>query len=100
MGELHLQKYVLSLDLGSSGLKTAIISDSGDVAAYCYEPYDTIVLPDGGAEQDAETWWKLCLETSKRVIADSGAQAEQILSLIHISEPTRPTRASRMPSSA
>jgi xylulokinase len=81
MGELHLQKYVLSLDLGSSGLKTAIISDSGDVAAYCYEPYDTIVLPDGGAEQDAETWWKLCLETSKRVIADSGAQAEQIVGI-------------------
>ena len=81
MGELHLQKYVLSLDLGSSGLKTAIISDSGDVAAYCYEPYDTIVLLDGGAEQDAETWWKLCLETSKRVIADSGAQAEQIMGI-------------------
>ena len=81
MGELHLQKYVLSLDLGSSGLKTAIISDSGDVAAYCYEPYDTIVLPDGGAEQDAETWWKLCLETSKRVIADSGVQAEQIMGI-------------------
>ena len=81
MGELHLQKYVLSLDLGSSGLKTAIISDSGDVAAYCYEPYDTIVLPDGGAEQDAETWWKLSLKTSKRVIADSGAQAEQIVGI-------------------
>ena len=81
MGELHLQKYVLSLDLGSSGLKTAIISDSGDVAAYCYEPYDTIVLLDGGAEQDAETWWKLCLETSKRVISDSGAQTEQIVGI-------------------
>ena len=29
-----------------------------------------------------------------------GAYADIILSLIHISEPTRPTRASRMPSSA
>jgi len=34
MYELNPQKYVLSLDLGSSGLKTAIISDKGDVAAY------------------------------------------------------------------
>lgn len=81
MSELSPQKYVLSLDLGSSGLKTAIISDKGDVAAYCYEPYGTIVLPDGGAEQDAEMWWKLCLETSKRVIADSGAPAEQIVGI-------------------
>ena len=56
MSELNPQKYVLSLDLGSSGLKTAIISDKGDVAAYCYEPYGTIVLPGGGAEQDAEMW--------------------------------------------
>ena len=81
MSELIPQKYVLSLDLGSSGLKTAIISDTGDVAAYCYEPYDTIILPDGGAEQDAEMWWKLCLETSKRVIADSGVPAEQIVGI-------------------
>ena len=81
MSELNPQKYVISLDLGSSGLKTAIISDKGDVAAYCYEPYGTIILPDGGAEQDAEMWWKLILETSKRVIADSGAPAEQIVGI-------------------
>ena len=81
MGELSSQKYVLSLDLGSSGLKTAIISEKGGVAAYCYEPYGTIVLPDGGAEQDAEMWWKLCLETSKRVIADCGVPAEQIVGI-------------------
>ena len=81
MREMNSQKYVLSLDLGSSGLKTAIISDTGDVAAYCYEPYGTIILPGGGAEQDAEMWWNLCLETSKRVIADSGAPVEQIVGI-------------------
>ena len=81
MSELKPQKYVLSLDLGSSGLKTAIISENGDVAAYCYEPYDTIILADGGAEQDAEMWWKLCLETSKRVIVESGAPTEQIVGI-------------------
>ena len=26
-------------------------------------------------------WWKLCLKTSKRVIADSGAPAEQIVGI-------------------
>ena len=47
------QKYVLALDSGSTGLKTAIVSDQGDVIARAYETNDIIILPDGGVEQDA-----------------------------------------------
>jgi xylulokinase len=79
--ELNQKKYMLTLDLGSSGLKTAIISEKGDVIAHTYEPYGYILLPGGGAEQDAQLWWKLCLESSKRVIADAGVPKDRIVGI-------------------
>ncbi len=79
MTEQTEQKYVIALDLGSSGLKTAIVSDQGDVVAQTYEPYDIMILPDGGAEQDAEQWWNLSLTSSKKVMADSGVNPDQIV---------------------
>ena len=81
MSELNQKTYMLTLDLGSSGLKTAIISDQGDVVAHTYEPYGYILLPDGGAEQDAQLWWQLCLESSKRVIADAGVPKDRIVGI-------------------
>jgi xylulokinase len=73
--------YILALDLGSSGLKTALVSEGGDVVANHYEAYGIIRLPDGGAEQDASLWWDLALKSSKQVIAASGVKAEQIVGI-------------------
>jgi len=81
MTENESRKYVLALDLGSSGLKAAIVSDEGNVVAHAYEPYGIIILPDGGAEQDAEQWWKLCLSSSKRVIREAGVPADRIVGI-------------------
>jgi xylulokinase len=76
-----LQKYVLALDLGSTGLKAAIVSDMGDVVARAYEPNETIILPDGGGEQDAREWWTMTLKASKKVIADSDVKPEHIVGI-------------------
>lgn len=81
MNESADQKYVLALDLGSSGLKTAIVSDQGDVIARTYNPYGIILLPGGGAEQDAKMWWQLCMTSTKQVISDSRINPEQIVGI-------------------
>lgn len=78
MTEQTIRKYVLALDLGSSGLKTAIVSEHGEVVARAYEAYDIIRLPNGGAEQDAELWWQLCMKSARQVIAAAKVPAEQI----------------------
>ncbi len=75
------QKYVLALDLGSTGLKAAIVSDSGDVIARAYEDNPIIILPDGVGEQDADNWWAISLKASKKVIADSGVNPDQIVGI-------------------
>ena len=43
------RNYVLAIDLGSGGLKTAIVADSGNVIASAEAPVTTHLLPGGGA---------------------------------------------------
>jgi xylulokinase len=67
--------------LKSSRLKAAIVSGMRDVRTLTYEPHETILLPDSGAEQDAEQWWTITLKASKKVIADSGVAPEQVVGI-------------------
>ncbi len=81
MTEKAQMNYVLSLDLGSSGMKIAIVSEMGDVVARRYEPYGFIMLPDGGAEQDADMWWSVSMKASKQLIIESRLTPEQIVGI-------------------
>jgi xylulokinase len=81
MTEQTDKKYVLSLDLGSSGLKSAIVSETGDVVSRSFDPYGFIKLPDGGVEQDASLWWDVSLKASKKVISESGVNPDQIVGI-------------------
>jgi len=81
ISELTPTKYFLALDLGSSGLKAAVVSEMGEVVARTFVPYGVIVLPNGGAEQDASNWWKISLKASKEIIAESGVVPEQIVGI-------------------
>ena len=45
-------KYVLAIDLGTSGPKTALITVYGEVAASEFQETPVILMPGGGAEQD------------------------------------------------
>ena len=48
---------VLAIDLGTSGVKVAVVDHRGTVRASATRPLSTTFLADGGAEQDAEVWW-------------------------------------------
>ena len=49
--------HVLALDLGTSGMKVALITYSGHVTAWASHPVPLHLLPGGGAEQDPNDWW-------------------------------------------
>ena len=61
------EKYVLSIDLGTSGSKMAIVSVHGDVVDFDFEAVPLKLLPKGGAEQDPNDWWNAIMATSKRL---------------------------------
>lgn len=59
---------VLSVDLGTSSMKVALITISGVVLDWDAEPIRLILSADGGAEQSPEEWWQAFLKAAKRLI--------------------------------
>jgi len=62
------EKLILAIDLGTSGMKVALISVSGKVLGWEAEPVRLILTPDGGAEQSPEEWWQAFLSAAGRLI--------------------------------
>ena len=71
-------RYLLGLDIGTSGTKTALFDENGNTiktATYGYELFQPKV---GWAEQNPEDWWKACVEGIKDVIKNSGVSCNDI----------------------
>ena len=60
---------ILAVDLGTSSMKVALITVSGNVLGWESEPVNLILSSEGGAEQSPEEWWQAFLTTSRRLIA-------------------------------
>ncbi|MGD9702254.1 MAG: FGGY-family carbohydrate kinase [Acidimicrobiia bacterium] len=69
---------ILAIDLGSSGLKVAVVDGEGRVNGSASEPLPTIFTPDGGAEQDPEHWWSALGRCSRKAIAHAGIKSGDI----------------------
>lgn len=67
----HAQDCILAIDLGTSGCKAALVSLTGKVLAWESRKVETIILPNGGAEQDPDAWWGAITE-SIRALMDRG----------------------------
>ncbi len=72
---------VLAIDLGSSSVKAAVVSDTGEVMAGAGESIITYLLPDGGAEQDANQWWQGACVAAKKAIKESNVRPEFIVAV-------------------
>ena len=77
----HTNHYILSIDLGSSALKAALVADSGEVIASAEGSIATHMLPRGGAEQDPEEWWQVAKQTSRQVIDRSNVSPEDFVAI-------------------
>lgn len=73
--------YILAVDLGTSGCKSALISITGQVVGWEFQEVPLQVLPNGGAEQNPQDWWTAFLATSKRLIEKSLAPVEDIVAV-------------------
>src|SRR6266498_6017962 len=62
------EKLIFAVDLGTSGMKVALITVSGRVIGWESEPVRLLLTPDGGAEQSPEEWWQAFLSAAGRLI--------------------------------
>ena len=59
---------ILAIDLGTSGMKAALVAADGTITGWAERAVPLRVLPGGGAEQDPLAWWEALAE----VVADLG----------------------------
>jgi xylulokinase len=71
--------HVLAVDLGTGGPKVAVVSATGRIAAWGYEPVGFTKLGDGAAEQDPRRWWSAVSGAARRALADSGVAPEAVV---------------------
>ncbi len=68
-------KLILAVDLGTSGMKVALVTIDGHVLGWEVEPLWLTLTPDGGVEQNPDEWWQAFISASSRLIRrvpDSG----------------------------
>lgn len=75
------EPYILAIDLGTSGCKSALVSVTGQVAAWEYQEVPLHILPGSSAEQNPQDWWEAFLATSKKLIARNVVPAQDIVGI-------------------
>ena len=73
------RKYILAVDHGTSGAKTAIVSTHGKVIDFEYEETPLYLSDGGGAEQNPDEWWTAIKNTSKKLIDKELVPVEDIV---------------------
>ena len=74
-------KFILAIDLGSSGPKVALVSTRGEIVASEFELVETLFLPGGGVEQRPEEWWQAIVRAAQRLLAQGLVPLENILAV-------------------
>ena len=76
--------YYIGVDLGTSSVKLILMEPTGDIVNTVSKTYPISFPKPGWSEQNPTDWYDKTCEGIKELIKDID------LSLIHISEPTRP----------
>jgi xylulokinase len=78
---MKTEKSILAVDLGTSGMKVALITISGQVLGWVSEPIQLILTPDGGAEQSPEEWWQAFATCSTRLLNKDRSAARNVIAV-------------------
>lgn len=71
-------KYLLGIDIGTSGTKTVLFTETGDVIASKTIEYPLYQPQNGWAEQDPRDWWHAARDTIRAVVSESGIEPQNI----------------------
>jgi len=69
---------VLAVDLGTSGMKVALVTLRGEVLGLESQGVKLHLTPDGGAEQSPDEWWQAFLTASARLLGRNLASRRAI----------------------
>ena len=80
------EKYILAIDHGTSGPKTAIVSSTGKVIDWVFKEVPLHLPGPGAAEQDPNDWWNGFLEGAKELISKGKVPVKDIVGICNTSQ--------------
>lgn len=73
-----MSRYILAHDLGTTGNKATLLSVEGRVVATTFVSYETAYPHPNWAEQDPGDWRRAIFDSTRQLLAESAATAEQV----------------------
>jgi len=74
-------KYILAMDLGTSGPKVALVSTAGEIIDHEFEETPILFFSNGGAEQRPDDWWNAIKAACRRLLAKGLVPVDDIIAL-------------------
>lgn len=74
-------RYLLGVDLGTSGTKTVLFDENGNTLSSKTIEYPLLQPKNGWAEQDPKFWYDATINSIKFVLEDSKVNAEDVVAL-------------------
>jgi len=99
------QRYLLGVDVGTTGCKTELIGIEGDSVSKAYREYPLLFPRPSWVEQDPEDgWWKATVETIQQVLSESKIDPKEVAgvsisctnALVPVDQEGRPLRKAIM----
>jgi xylulokinase len=79
--EVRDDRYVLAIDLGTTGLKVGFATLTGRLVWSDHAELDTTFGPKGAASQDAHVWWQLIRDSAREGLSSGRFPAEHVVAV-------------------
>lgn len=73
-----MAKKIIAYDLGTGGSKASLYNVDGACLATTFVSYETVYPATGWHEQRPEDWWKAIVESTHRLLVQSGAGGSDV----------------------
>jgi len=73
--------YLIGIDVGTTGTKTLLMDERGQVVASALGEYPLLTPRPGWSEQNPAEWWDATVNTIRQVLAQSGVNAADVKGL-------------------
>ncbi|MBD3195525.1 MAG: xylulose kinase [Candidatus Lokiarchaeota archaeon] len=83
---INKKKYILAIDHGTNGPKSALVSTHGEVINWSFEEVPLYTEKGGLAEQEPQEWWEAIKKTATKVIDDCSIPVEEIVGVCNSSQ--------------
>jgi xylulokinase len=74
-------RYLIGIDVGTTGAKTILIDEQGNLVASSLEEYPLHTPRPKWAEQDPADWWRATVDSIKNVLAQSKVKPDDVKGL-------------------